>query len=148
MSVTFMTNEDRDELNTKIRNISKENTAIEQIDYDAYTGNLLLASGNTKTSDNKITSDAIPAKEGDVYLITCSANWNNPIYVVYDLNGSVIASELSPSTSDGIVVTDYEIVMPENTSYFRIGCNLTIQPDGHNVKKKKAIAIIVGAGRN
>lgn len=63
---------------------------IEEIKYEFYEGNLLLASGNTKISSNKVTSDKVVAQPGETYLLTCSANWGNPLYVVYDSENNVI----------------------------------------------------------
>lgn len=113
-----------------------EVATIEEIKYEFYEGNLLLASGNTKISSNKVTSDKVVAQPGETYLLTCSANWGNPLYVVYDSENNVIDLKLSTSTFEGTVIVDSEIIMPEDTAYFRIGCNLEIQPEGHKIKKK------------
>lgn len=102
-------------------------------------GYLLKASGNVSASStgnvNRIVSEPVYAAAGETYLLTSSANYANALYVIYDVSGGAIASVVSENTLEGKVLTEEKVVMPEGTYYFRVACNLDIQPEGYRAVK-------------
>lgn len=103
-----------------------------------HTNYVLKISGSTVNypSDDRVISEKISASPGEVYLLTCSANWNNALYVVYDSDGNVLAYRQSPNTADGETVSALQVTMPESTACFRVASNLTLQPDSFAVVQK------------
>ena len=96
---------------------------------------VLKISGSTVNyaSENRRISEKVAAAAGDTYRLSCSANWNNALYVIYAADNSVLACRQAPNNADGEVLTDFAVTMPENTAYFRVAANLEIQPESYAV---------------
>lgn len=54
---------------------------------------VLKISGSTVNyaSENRRISEKAAAAAGDTYRLSCSANWNNALYVIYAADNSVLA---------------------------------------------------------
>lgn len=123
------------ELNDEIEALTT--VSKESISYKAFEGNKLLPSGNTTNSDSaRITSAEIYVVPGEIYYLTCSNNWKGAAYVIYGDDHRVIKYAEVPDNDEGAVYNEKEVRMPDGACYFRIGCNLNIQPTGHAVSKK------------
>lgn len=98
---------------------------------------VLKISGSTVNyaSENRRISEKVAAAAGDTYRLSCSANWNNALYVIYAADNSVLACRQAPNNAAGEVLTDFAVTMPENTAYFRVAANLEIQPESYAVAR-------------
>lgn len=96
---------------------------------------VLKISGSTVNyaNENRRISEKVAAAAGDTYRLSCSANWNNALYVIYAADNSVLACRQAPNNAAGEVLTDFAVTMPENTAYFRVAANLEIQPESYAV---------------
>jgi len=96
---------------------------------------VLKISGSTVNyaNENRRISEKVAAAAGDTYRLSCSANWNNALYVIYAADNSVLAYRQAPNNAAGEVLTDFAVTMPENTAYFRVAANLEIQPESYAV---------------
>ena len=96
---------------------------------------VLKISGSTVNyaNENRRISEKVAAAAGDTYRLSCSANWNNALYVIYAADNSVLACRQAPNYAAGEVLTDFAVTMPENTAYFRVAANLEIQPESYAV---------------
>ena len=115
------------------------------------TGYLLKISGKVVASSTgnvkRIVSEPVYASAGDKYTITCSANYGNALYVIYDSSGAVLSYEIADSTESGTVLSNTEIIMPENTSYFRLASNLDNNPTGYSAAKIVLVPATTGKGK-
>lgn len=115
------------------------------------TGYLLKISGKVVASSTgnvkRIVSEPVYASAGDKYTITCSANYGNALYVIYDSSGAVLSYEIADSTESGTILSNTEIIMPENTSYFRLASNLDNNPTGYSAAKIVLVPATTGKGK-
>ena len=109
---------------------------IELVDMTSY---LLKSGGNvvatSSANENRIVSEPVYAKEGETYLFTCSANYGNALYVIYDTAGESIGQVVADATVEGNVLKQQRVTMPENTYYFRLACNKDILAEGYSAHK-------------
>ena len=109
---------------------------IELVDMTSY---LLKSGGNvvatSSANENRIVSEPVYAKEGETYLFTCSANYGNALYVIYDTAGESIGQVVADATVEGNVLKQQRVTMPENTNYFRLACNKDILAEGYSAHK-------------
>lgn len=76
---------------------------------------VLKISGSTVNyaNENRRISEKVAAAAGDTYRLSCSANWNNALYVIYAADNSVLACRQAPNNAAGEVLTDFAVTMPE-----------------------------------
>lgn len=60
---------------------------------------VLKISGSTVNyaNENRRISEKVAAAAGDTYRLSCSANWNNALYVIYAADNSVLACRQAPT---------------------------------------------------
>lgn len=119
--------------------LSGSMATTEDIELVDMTGYLLKSGGNvvatSSTNENRVVSEPVYANTGEKYLFTCSANYGNALYVIYDKAGASIGEVKADSTVEGNVLAEHEVIMPDGTSYFRLACNKEILSDGYSAKK-------------
>ncbi len=111
---------------------------FESVEYEIETAYLL--NRNTAvpvsmgTQTHYVISAPIPVQTGETYFITGNAQNRYTIYAFYDATDTVIDLYSSEQTSSGTLLTDHEVLVPENAVTLRIACNT--QFGGNGVKKK------------
>lgn len=135
----YWTEDDKKEIADEVlSHFSDMGTKEEAIVLTDMVGYLLKSSGNVVISStgnpNRIVSQPVYASAGETFLFTCSANFGNALYVIYDITGAAIASMVADATEAGDVLINESVVMPENTSYFRLAANLDNYADGYAAK--------------
>ena len=89
-------------------------------------GTYLNANGTliSATPGQRQTSKVIPVREGEEYLVTCSAIWKGACYAVYNEAGKVLQKYNVPDTSRGELLTDYKVRIPAGANHMVISHNL------------------------
>lgn len=100
-------------------------------------GTYLNANGTLikSTPGQRQTSNPIPVREGEEYLLTCSAIWNGSCYAIYNKAGKVIAKYNVPDTAMGELLIDHKVRIPADADRMVVShniqnygsCSLTIQ---------------------
>ena len=82
-------------------------------------GTYLNANGTLirSTPGQRQTSEAIPVKEGEEYLVTCSAIWGGAAYAVYNQSGKVLAKYNVSDTAKGELLMNCKVFIPEGAAY-------------------------------
>ena len=113
-------------------NLVKQEQRVTAAWHANYVLKISGATVNYSSEDRRI-SEKITAASGEVCRLSCSANWNNALYVIYAADNSVLAYRQAPNSAAGEVLTAFEVTMPENTAYFRVASNLELQPESYAV---------------
>lgn len=108
--------------------------------YGAY----MNISGNVRSHDdtNRTVSLPVDVVPGEIYYLTCSAIYEQAIYLFYTSDGSVVEGgyrQPETNTSEGIigntVLINHEVIVPEGAATMRVSSNWNIQPDGYKIVK-------------
>ena len=93
-------------------------------------GTYLNANGTLirSTPGQRRTSGAIAVKEGEEYLVTCSAIWGGAAYAVYNSAGKVLEKYNVADTAKGELLMDYKVFIPEGASYMVLSHNTQNYP--------------------
>lgn len=88
-------------------------------------GTYLNANGTLMkaTPGQRQTSAAIPVKEGEEYLLTCSAIWRGSCYAIYNKAGKVIAKYNVPDTAQGQLLIDHKVRIPAGADHMVVSHN-------------------------
>ena len=88
-------------------------------------GTYLNANGTLirSTPGQRQTSEAIPVKEGEEYLVTCSAIWGGAAYAVYNQSGKVLAKYNVSDTAKGELLMNCKVFIPEGAAYMVLSHN-------------------------
>ena len=88
-------------------------------------GTYLNANGTLirSTPGQRQTSEAIPVKEGEEYLVTCSAIWGGAAYAVYNQSGKVLAKYNVSDTAKGELLLNCKVFIPEGAAYMVLSHN-------------------------
>ena len=88
-------------------------------------GTYLNANGTLirSTPGQRQTSEAIPVKEGEEYLVTCSAIWGGAAYAVYNQSGKVLAKYNVSDTAKGELLMNRKVFIPEGAAYMVLSHN-------------------------
>lgn len=133
----------------------KADVEYEELTASYYTGSYVNPSGSFKTghSDvNRTVSEKISVKAGEVYLLTCSAIYQQALYVIgaeIEGSNSITALDINTypnayripltNTAEGIdgdtILTDYEVTIPAD-GFMYVSSNRNIQPEGFVIKKR------------
>lgn len=78
-------------------------------------------------TENHLVSQEIPVAPGEQYLLTCSANFQNSLYAIYDSNGSVkeglIENLISPPSEPGHSEVNLLVTIPNGGAFMRVAWN-------------------------
>ena len=136
---TIARKDELDKLSERINELEDKTETKENIELVDMTSYLLKKGGNvvatSSTNENRIVSEPVYANEGETYLFTCSANYGNALYVIYDMTGESIGQVVADATEKGSVLKEAKVIMPEGTYYFRLACNKDILADGYSAYK-------------
>lgn len=105
------------------------NVVRTEVDLPYHAGYTLTTSGTTKKQNDvkRIVSDKITASSGEKYIFcNLSAKYGNCYYVIYNSSNAVLAYKNVGVNSTGEVLDEVTVTMPENTSYFRLACDLLV----------------------
>ena len=88
-------------------------------------GTYLNANGTLirSTPGQRQTSEAIPVKEGEEYLVTCSAIWGGAAYAIYNQSGKVLAKYNVSDTAKGELLMNCKVFIPEGAAYMVLSHN-------------------------
>ena len=88
-------------------------------------GTYLHANGTLirSTPGQRQTSEAIPVKEGEEYLVTCSAIWGGAAYAIYNQSGKVLAKYNVSDTAKGELLMNCKVFIPEGAAYMVLSHN-------------------------
>ena len=75
------------------------------------------------TPGQRQTSEAIPVKEGEEYLVTCSAIWGGAAYAIYNQSGKVLAKYNVSDTAKGELLMNCKVFIPEGAAYMVLSHN-------------------------
>ncbi len=81
------------------------------------------------TSGQRSTTQPIPVREGEEYLLTCSAVWNGACYAVFNSWGQCIQKQNVPDTARGACYTDLKVRIPTGASYLIVSHNQGVYGD-------------------
>ena len=95
------------------------------ITFGTRDGTYLNANGTLirSTPGQRQTSEAIPVKEGEEYLVTCSAIWGGAAYAVYNQSGKVLAKYNVSDTAKGELLMNCKVFIPEGAAYMVLSHN-------------------------
>ena len=95
------------------------------ITFGTRDGTYLNANGTLirSTPGQRQTSEAIPVKEGEEYLVTCSAIWGGAAYAVYNKSGKVLAKYNVSDTAKGELLMNCKVFIPEGAAYMVLSHN-------------------------
>ena len=95
------------------------------ITFGTRDGTYLNANGTLirSTPGQRQTSEAIPVKEGEEYLVTCSAIWGGAAYAVYNKSGKVLAKYNVSDTAKGELLLNCKVFIPEGAAYMVLSHN-------------------------
>ncbi len=95
----------------------------------AVTGNLV-----NKGNPARRASVDITVHPGEVYWLTCSAVFGNAAYAVVETPGGGIKTAYQvPSTAEGEVLVEHEVVIPNGGTILRVSCDTDLQPEGWTI---------------
>lgn len=95
------------------------------ITFGTRDGTYLNANGTLirSTPGQRQTSEAIPVKEGEEYLVTCSAIWGGAAYAIYNQSGKVLAKYNVSDTAKGELLMNCKVFIPEGAAYMVLSHN-------------------------
>lgn len=101
-------------------------------------GTYLNANGTLigSTPGVRMTCERIPVREGEEYLLTCSAVWKGACYAIYNSSGKVLEKYNVKDTAAGGRLTDYKVRIPAGAAYMIVSHNVATHPD-HTLAVKK-----------
>lgn len=81
-------------------------------------GTLILA-----MPGERMTTEPIPVKEGEEYLVTCSAVWSGACYAIYNEAGGVLEMYNVADTVKGEQLRDHKVRIPKDAAYMVVSHN-------------------------
>ena len=97
----------------------------QEISFGTRDGTYLNANGTLirSTPGQRQTSEQIPVKEGEEYLVTCSAIWGGAAYAVYNSSGKILEKYNVRDTAQGELLIERKISIPEGAAYMVLSHN-------------------------
>ena len=98
---------------------------LQELSFGTRDGTYLNGNGTLmrSTPGQRQTSEAIPVKEGEEYLVTCSAIWSGAAYAVYNSSGKVLEKYNVRDTAKGELLIDRKVVIPQGAAYMVLSHN-------------------------
>lgn len=82
-----------------------------------------------------LVSQEIRVNPGEQYLLTCSANFGNSLYAIYDSNGVMKENLTAPATKEGRNEVDLQVTIPSNGAILRVAWNKQVTDTPYAVTK-------------
>ena len=103
----------------------------ERVAYEIQDGTYLNVNGKlvTGTAGQRMTTQPIRVREGEEYVLTCSAVWSGCSYAVYSRSGQILEQYNVRDTQKGELLTGYKVRIPENASYMIVAHNTAAYPE-------------------
>lgn len=97
----------------------------QKVSFTLRDGTYLNANGTLigSTPGQRQTTQPIPVKEGEEYVLTCSAVWRGACYAIYDRSGKVIEKYNVPDTAAGELLTDHKVRIPAGAATLVVAHN-------------------------
>ena len=97
----------------------------QEISFGTRDGTYLNGNGTLmrSTPGQRQTSENIPVKEGEEYLVTCSAIWGGAAYAVYNSSGKVLEKYNVRDTAQGELLIERKVVIPQGAAYMVLSHN-------------------------
>lgn len=82
-----------------------------------------------------LVSQEIRVNPGEQYLLTCSANFGNSLYAIYDSNGTKKENLEAPATEEGRSEVDLPVTIPSGGAILRVAWNKQVTDTPYAVTK-------------